>query len=148
MRAVIQRVENAHVCIDGAEVGRIGLGLMVLLGVGAGDSEAQAERLWSKIAKMRIFEDEQGKTNLALADVGGGVMVVSQFTLFADCKKGNRPSFTAAMEPGRANELYEYFLKLARADVEQVACGKFGAMMDISLTNSGPFTIVLDTDAL
>ena len=148
MKAVVQRVSRAQVSIDGKEVGAIGLGFVVLLGVGEGDTEAQAWRLWGKIAKMRIFDDEAGKANLALGDVGGQVMVVSQFTLYADCKKGNRPSFTRAMEPDEANRLYEYFLDLARAEVDHVAHGVFGAMMDIELVNDGPFTIVLDTAEL
>ena len=148
MKAVIQRVSRATVRIEGKEVGRIGLGYLILLGVGEGDTEQQAQRLWSKIAKMRIFEDADGKANLSLADVGGQVMVVSQFTLYANCKKGNRPSFTQAMEPDEANRLYEYFLNLARADVEHVAHGSFGAMMDVELINDGPFTIIMDTDEL
>ena len=148
MKAVIQRVSHAAVFIEDATVGEISLGFVILLGVGQGDTEAQAEKLWNKIAKMRIFEDSDGKTNLALADVGGQVMVVSQFTLYADCKKGNRPSFTSAMEPAEANRLYEYFLALVRADMGHVAHGEFGAMMDIDLVNSGPFTIILDTETL
>ena len=148
MKAVVQRVSRAQVSIDGKEVGAIVLGFVVLLGVGEGDTEAQAWRLGGKIAKMRIFDDEAGKANLALGDVGGQVMVVSQFTLYADCKKGNRPSFTRAMEPDEANRLYEYFLDLARAEVDHVAHGVFGAMMDIELVNDGPFTIVLDTAEL
>ncbi|MBQ9068395.1 MAG: D-tyrosyl-tRNA(Tyr) deacylase [Eggerthellaceae bacterium] len=148
MRAVIQRVSHARVSIDGQEHGCIGLGFVILLGVGHGDTEDDARKLWGKISKMRIFEDESGKTNLPLANVAGSVMVVSQFTLYADCKKGNRPSFAGAMPPAEAKRLYEFFLELARADVEDVACGMFGAMMDIDLVNNGPFTIVLDTNEL
>jgi len=148
MRAVIQCVTSAEVGIDGEVVSSIGTGYLILLGVGAGDSEAQAEKLWEKIRKMRVFEDEDGKTNLSLAAIGGDVMVISQFTLFANCKKGNRPSFTDAMGPEEAERLYEYFLELARADVPRVAHGQFGAMMDVSLVNHGPFTICLDTDTL
>lgn len=148
MRAVIQRVSNARVDIDGETVGAIGRGLLVLLGVGHGDAEAQAERLWSKLAKLRIFEDADGKTNLSLADVGGEVLVVSQFTLFANCKKGNRPSFTDAGAPAEAKRLYEWFVERARQDVARVETGRFGACMDVSLVNDGPFTLWLDTDEL
>lgn len=148
MRAVIQRVTQAQVAIDGQAVGSIRKGLLILLGVGGDDGEAQAERLWSKIFKLRIFEDEQGKTNRSLTDVDGEVLVVSQFTLYADCRKGNRPSFTAAGDPGRAEELYRYFSELVRRDTGQVETGRFGADMQVSLVNDGPFTIVLDTDRL
>ena len=148
MRAVIQRVTRAQVAIDGQVVGSIGRGLLVLLGVGRDDGEEQAERLWSKICKLRIFEDEQGKTNRSLGDVGGAVLVVSQFTLYADCRKGNRPSFTAAGDPTRAEELYRYFTEIARRDVAQVQTGRFGADMQVSLVNDGPFTVMLDTDRL
>lgn len=148
MKAVIQRVTQARVTTDETELGSINKGFLILLGVGADDAQETARKLWDKIFKMRIFEDSTGKTNLSLADVNGEVLIVSQFTLYADCKKGNRPSFTNAMEPVQAEQLYEYFLDLARADIAHVAHGKFGAMMDISLVNSGPFTIVLDTNAL
>ena len=148
MRALIQRVSKAQVDVDGATVGSIGRGFLVLLGVGQGDGEAQVERLWGKISKMRIFEDGNGKTNLSLADVGGELLVVSQFTLYADCKKGNRPSFTQAGAPDEANRLYELFVERARQDVLRVETGVFGAMMDVSLVNDGPFTIWLDTDTL
>lgn len=145
MRAVVQCVSNASVSVDGAEVGRIGRGYLILLGVGHGDGEAQAKRLWETIRKMRVFDDENGKTNLSLADVEGEVLVVSQFTLFANCKKGNRPSFTDAAAPAEAERLYEYFVSLARRDVPQVGTGIFGAMMDVELVNHGPFTLCLDT---
>lgn len=148
MRAVIQRVSHAHVDIDGATVGTIEKGLLVLLGVGHGDTEEQVERLWSKIFRLRIFEDEHGKTNLTLPTVQGELLVVSQFTLYADCKRGNRPSFTAAGSPGEANRLYECFVTRARRDVGRVETGRFGAYMNVSLTNDGPFTLVLDTDQL
>lgn len=148
MRAVVQRVSRAQVEIDGSTVGFIGKGLVILLGVGHEDTEDQAERLWSKISRLRIFEDENGKTNLSLADVHGDVLVVSQFTLFANCKKGNRPSFTQAGTPDEANRLYEWFVERARRDVPRVETGRFGAYMDVSLTNDGPFTLWLDTDAL
>ena len=123
-------------------------GYVILLGVGAEDGNEQAEKLWSKISKLRIFEDENGKTNVSLADVQGDVMVVSQFTLYANCKRGNRPSFTEAGAPDEANRLYEYFVDLARRDIEHVATGSFGAMMQVELVNDGPFTIWLDTDTL
>lgn len=148
MRAVVQRVTSAHVDIDGQTVGAIDRGLLILLGVGHDDSEEQAERLWSKISRLRIFEDANGKTNLSLSDVGGEVLVVSQFTLFANCKKGNRPSFTEAGAPDEANRLYEWFVERARRDVPRVETGSFGAYMDVSLINDGPFTLWMDTDAL
>lgn len=148
MRALVQRVSEASVAVEGETIGRIGKGYLVLLGVGHDDTEAQADKLWSKISKMRIFEDENGKTNLSLSDVEGQVLVVSQFTLYANCKRGNRPSFTEAGAPDEANRLYEYFAGLARADLGQVETGSFGAMMEVSLVNDGPFTVWLDTDAL
>ena len=148
MRAVIQRVSSAQVNIDGETVGSIGHGLLILLGVGHGDTRAEADKLWGKLRGLRINEDENGKTNLALADVDGEVLVVSQFTLFADCRHGRRPSFTDAGAPDVANELYEYFLTLVHEDVEHVAHGIFGADMKVDLINDGPFTIVLDTDNL
>lgn len=148
MRAVVQRVSSASVAIDGETVGSIGRGYLVLLGVGHEDAREQADKLWGKLRGLRINDDAQGKTNLALADVDGSVLVVSQFTLYADCRRGRRPSFTAAGAPDHANELYEYFVSLVRADVEQVATGRFGADMKVSLVNDGPFTIVLDTDDL
>lgn len=148
MRALIQRVSEAKVTIDDKVAGEIGHGYLILLGVGQEDTEAQAERLWEKTRKLRIFEDENGKTNLALSDVEGSVLVVSQFTLFADCHKGNRPSFTKGAAPDEANRLYEYFVNLVRADVAQVATGEFGADMKVALVNDGPFTIWLDTDEL
>lgn len=148
MRALVQRVTQAQVDIGGVTVGTCGRGYLILLGVGAEDGEAQIERLWSKIFKLRIFEDENGKTNRSLADVNGQVLVVSQFTLYANCKKGNRPSFTAAGAPAEAERLYEQFVARARQDVAHVETGRFGAMMQVSLVNDGPFTIWLDTDEL
>lgn len=148
MRAVIQRASRAQVSIDGAVVGSIGQGLVILLGVGRGDGEAQVERLWGKISKLRVFEDAAGKTNLSLSDVSGEVLVVSQFTLYASCRRGNRPSFTDAGAPDEARRLYEAFVARARADVSRVETGAFGADMEVSLVNDGPFTIVLDTDEL
>ena len=148
MRAVVQRVTHASVAVDGETVGAIGRGYLVLLGVGHGDTRAEADKLWAKLRGLRINEDENGKTNLALADVAGEVLVVSQFTLYADCRHGRRPSFTAAGAPDVANELYEYFISLVEQDVEHVAHGIFGADMKVDLTNDGPFTILLDTDEL
>ena len=148
MRALIQRVSEASVTIDGEVCGEIGNGYVILLGVGEGDTEAVAERLWNKILKLRINEDATGKTNVSIADTGGDVLVVSQFTLFANCKKGNRPSFTSAGAPDEADRLYEYFVDLARRDISHVATGRFGAMMEVALVNRGPFTIWLDSDEL
>lgn len=148
MRALIQRVNHASVIVDGQTTGAISRGLLILLGVGHADTQAQAERLWGKISKLRIFDDENDKTNLSLTDVGGQVMVVSQFTLYASCKKGNRPSFTDAGSPRQATELYEHFCDLVRRDLGEVATGVFGAHMKVELENDGPFTVWLDTDEL
>lgn len=148
MRAVIQCVREASVTVDGTTLAHIGKGALILLGVGHNDTPETAQKLWNKIYKLRMFDDAQGKTNLSLGDIEGDVLIVSQFTLYASCKKGNRPSFTDAAKPDQANELYEYFVSLAHADVENVGTGKFGAMMEVSLTNHGPFTLVLDTDEL
>ena len=148
MKAVVQRVTEASVSIDGNVVGACGRGYLVLLGVGEGDTEAEVERLWSKIFKLRIFPDGQHHTGAALADVEGELLVVSQFTLYADCRKGNRPSFVKAGAPDESKRLYELFVERARRDVAHVACGEFGADMQVSLVNDGPFTICLDTDEL
>lgn len=148
MRAVVQRVTEASVRIDGKVVGSIGRGYLVLLGVGARDARTEADKLWGKLSGLRINDDESRKTNLSLADVHGEVLVVSQFTLYADCRRGRRPSFTEAGDPAHANELYEYFVSLVRRDVPHVATGRFAADMQVSLVNDGPFTIVLDTDQL
>ena len=131
--------------IDGAETRQIGRGFVVFLGVGEGDTRAEADKIWRKVSRMRIFGDEDGKTNLGLADVGGDLLVVSQFTLYANCRKGNRPSFAQAGEPGIAKEFYEYFVELARAEVPHVETGEFAADMLVELANDGPFTIWLDT---
>ena len=148
MRAVIQRVTSASVSIAGSVVGECGLGYLILLGVGDGDTEAEVERLWSKIFKLRIFPDGEKHTGASLADVGGEVLIISQFTLYADCRKGNRPSFTAAGAPDESERLYQLFVERARKDIDHVACGEFGADMQVSLVNDGPFTICLDTDDL
>ena len=147
-RAVIQRVTSASVSIEGSVVGEIEKGFLILLGVGQDDNEPEVERLWSKIFKMRIFDDAEGKTNLSLADVSGSILVVSQFTLYANCKRGNRPSFTEAGAPDKAERLYEAFVERAKRDVNRVETGRFGADMNVSLVNDGPFTIILDTDRL
>ena len=148
MRALIQRVSEASVAIDGQVKSEIGRGFLILLGVGHEDTEAQAQKLWSKISKLRIFDDENGKTNLALADIQGDVLVVSQFTLYASCKKGNRPSFTNAGAPDEANRLYEYFVSLVRGTegIANVGTGEFGADMQVDSLNDGPVTILFDTE--
>ena len=150
MRALIQRVRHASVTVDGQVVGSCGKGLLILLGVGHDDDECVAAKLWNKARDLRIFDDEAGKTNLSLLDVGGEALVVSQFTLYANCRRGRRPSFAEAGKPTRANELYEHFCGLAEEDLgeERVGRGVFGAMMDVELVNDGPFTIWLDTDEL
>lgn len=151
MRAIIQRVTEATVVNlddEAAAPAAIKQGYLILLGVGHEDGEADAVKLWSKISKLRIFEDENGKTNLSLRDVGGSVLVISQFTLYASCKKGNRPSFTEAGSPDQADRLYQYFVDLVRKDDIPVQHGWFGAHMQITLTNDGPFTLTLDTATL
>ena len=147
MRAVIQRVGSACVRVDGAVVGACEKGFLVLLGVMDGDTEAEADLLAAKTAKLRVFEDDEGKMNRALSDVGGGVLCVSQFTLCADVKKGNRPSFTPSAPPETANRLYERFVSRLRAEgISRVETGVFGADMQVSLVNDGPVTILFDTD--
>lgn len=150
MRALIQRVSEASVRVDGEEVGCCGRGLLVLLGVGEGDDEAVAEKLWHKASGLRIFDDNAGKTNLSLADVGGEVLVVSQFTLYANFRRGRRPSFTDAAAPELGRALYEHFCELVQRDLgaDRVGRGIFGADMKVSLVNDGPFTIWLDTAEL
>ncbi|MCM1286788.1 MAG: D-aminoacyl-tRNA deacylase [Clostridium sp.] len=145
MRLVIQRVESAHVAVEGKTIGSIEKGLLVLLGVGEGDTRDMVDKYADKLIKLRIFEDEDGKTNLSVADVGGQIMVVSQFTLYADCKKGNRPSFVYAGAPDMAEELYEYFKQQVKEKYGEVFCGEFGADMKVSLVNDGPFTIIWDS---
>ena len=145
MRAVIQRVAHASVAVDGNVLGKIGKGFMILLGVENEDTEQTADRLADKICKLRIFEDENGKTNLSLADVDGELLVISQFTLYADCRKGNRPSFSRAGAPDMANGLYEYFMGRCRQYVKVVERGEFGADMKVELLNDGPFTLMLDS---
>ena len=147
MRFVIQRVNHASVTIDNKIVGEIGKGLLILFGAGIGDSSEMIQKYVDKILKMRIFEDDNHKTNLSLTDVGGELLIVSQFTLYADCKKGNRPSFTKALEPDKAKSLYEEFVDACKAQGLQVQTGEFGADMKVSLENDGPFTVILDSDA-
>lgn len=157
MRALLQRVTQARVSVEDKETGSCGYGLLVLLGVGAGDigddgriSDDLLAKLWHKVRDLRIFDDESGKTNLSLADVGGEVLVVSQFTLYADCRRGRRPSFAKAGAPDAASDAYERFCELAEADLgaRHVGRGVFGAHMQVELVNDGPFTIWLDTDKL
>ncbi len=145
MKAVIQRVDTASVTIDGNEISRIGGGLLVLLGVEKGDNEKDADFLLDKLIHLRIFEDGEGKMNLSLLDISGELLVVSQFTLLADCRKGRRPSFTDAAEPEVATKLYEYMLSKAREKVTKVGQGRFQAMMKVGLVNDGPVTILLDS---
>ena len=149
MRAVVQRVKYASVTVENETVGKIDRGFLVLLGVGKGDTEAEADLLASKIAKMRVFCDENGKMNLSLGQIGGELLVISQFTLYANCVHGNRPDFFASEGPVRANELYEYFTEKVKALSEcRTEKGIFGADMKVELLNDGPVTIILDTDEL
>lgn len=146
MRLVIQRVNHASVTVDREQIGAIDRGLLIFLGIADGDTEAMVNKYVKKLSGLRIFEDENGKTNLSLTDVGGEILVVSQFTLYADCKKGNRPSFTRSGSPDFANQLYEYFKKQCTETFGRVECGSFGADMKIELENDGPFTILWDSD--
>lgn len=148
MKFVIQRVTHSDVVVDGNEIGRIGKGFMVLIGVSKEDDKAIADKMVDKMIKLRIFEDENGKTNLSLDDVGGELLLISQFTLYANCKKGNRPSFIDAGAPDEANALYEYIIERCKERVNVVERGEFGADMKVSLLNDGPFTIVLDSSEI
>ena len=149
MRSVIQRVREGRVLVGGETVGEIGHGLVILLGAGQGDTQAEADRLADKIATLRIFPDAKGKTNLSILDVGGDVLVISQFTLYADCRKGRRPSFVHAAQPDLASPLVDSFAeRLRQAGIRRVETGEFGAMMMVEIHNDGPFTIILDTDQL
>lgn len=148
MKFVIQRVAEASVTVDGETIGSIGKGFLVLIGVGKDDTKAEADYLIKKMIGLRIFADSEGKTNLALKDVDGSLLLVSQFTLYANCKKGNRPSFTDAGDPAKAEELYEYIIAECKKQVPVVERGSFGADMKVSLINDGPFTIILDTDQM
>ena len=148
MRAVIQRVTEARVVVDGATVGEIGVGLMILLGVTHTDTEAEARKLAEKIAALRIFRDDEDKMNRDVTEAGGSVLVVSQFTLHGDCRKGRRPSFIAAARPEQAEPLYQAFIKYMRGVGIKTATGQFGAMMQVELVNDGPVTLILDTEEL
>jgi len=148
MRAVVQRVTQASVTVDGEQIGRIGKGILILLGVAEGDTRQLAERMADKICRLRMFEDENGKTNLSLEDVGGELLVISQFTLYADCRKGNRPSFIKAGAPQLAEDLYSCFMKQCETHVDVVEHGRFGADMKVDLLNDGPFTLMLDSGDL
>lgn len=148
MKFVIQRVNNVSVTIDEKIVGKINKGFLVLIGVSNDDTKEIADKMIKKLIGMRIFDDENGKTNLALADVDGELLLVSQFTLYANCKKGNRPSFINAGAPDMANEMYEYIIEKCREMVKVVETGEFGADMKVKLENDGPFTIVLDSEQL
>ena len=147
MRAVLQRVTSAAVVIDAETVGEIEMGLLVLLGVADGDTEEDLKYIFEKTTGLRIFADEQGKMNLSIKDVGGSLLVVSQFTLLADCKKGRRPSFNGAAEPKTADAFYQQFVSLAKDQGIVTATGQFGADMQVSLCNDGPVTIILDSAA-
>lgn len=146
MKAVLQRVKQASVKIDGRSVGEIDRGYVVFLGVSASDTRERADKLVNKISGLRIFPDAEGKTNLSAGDVGGQILVVSQFTLYADCRKGNRPSFTDAGPPALAEELYSYFVRACEGRFAKVAQGEFGGDMEVELINDGPFTLVLECD--
>ena len=148
MRFVIQRVTEASVTIEGKVKGSIGKGFMVLIGISESDTKEVADKMVKKLVGMRIFADENDKTNLSLADVGGSLLLISQFTLYADCKKGNRPSFVKAGGPEMATALYEYIIEECKKSVPDVQTGEFGADMAVSLINDGPFTIILNSEEL
>lgn len=148
MKFVIQRVTEANVKVDNKVIGEISKGFMVLIGVGQEDTKEIADKMIKKMIGLRIFEDENGKTNLSLADVNGQLLLISQFTLYANCKKGNRPSFIEAGAPDMANAMYEYIISECKKSVPVVEKGSFGADMKVSLINDGPFTIVLDSETL
>lgn len=148
MKFVIQRVTNAKCEVEGKTTGNIEQGFCVFIGIAENDTEAIADKLIRKLIGMRIFADADGKTNLALQDINGSLLLISQFTLYANCRKGNRPSFTNAGNPELANHLYEYIIEECRKQILNVQTGIFGADMKISLTNDGPFTIILDSDDL
>ncbi|MBQ9700753.1 MAG: D-tyrosyl-tRNA(Tyr) deacylase [Lachnospiraceae bacterium] len=145
MRFVIQRVQHASVTVEGEVTGAIEKGFLVLIGVSEEDTTIIADKMVKKLIGMRIFDDEDGKTNLSLADVNGSLLLVSQFTLYADCKKGNRPSFTRAGNPVMAEEMYEYIIEECKKQVDNVQVGIFGADMKVELLNDGPFTVILDS---
>jgi D-tyrosyl-tRNA(Tyr) deacylase len=148
MRAVIQRVSRAEVRVRNDITGKIGPGLLLLLGVSVDDTERDAEYLLDKTINLRIFEDAEGKMNLSLLETGGELLVVSQFTLYGDTRRGRRPSFIRSAPPDKANELYEFFVRTAQTQVTKVATGRFQAMMDVELVNDGPVTIMLDSEKI
>lgn len=148
MKFVIQRVTEASVTVDGNTIGKIDKGFMVLIGIGQTDTKEVADKLVKKLVGLRIFEDENGKTNLSLSDVSGSLLLISQFTLYANCKKGYRPSFIESGAPDMAEELYEYIIAKCKESIPVVERGCFGADMKVSLTNDGPFTIILDSEQL
>jgi len=149
MRVVVQRCSRAEVRIDGQSVGRIDRGFLLLVGITDGDTQAQADLIAKKVAQLRVFEDAEGKMNLALKDINGAILSISQFTLYADCKKGNRPSFIRAARPETAAPLYDYFNQTLRSQYDlQVETGRFGADMKVDFINDGPVTILLDSDEL
>jgi len=148
MKAVIQRVRSASVDVDGQRIGECGHGLLVLLGVAEGDTEADLDKMLAKMVKLRIFEDENGKMNRSVQDIDGEMLVVSQFTLLANYKHGNRPDYLGAAAPAEANRLYELFVERAKAYVKHVGHGQFGADMKVSLLNDGPVTIVMESEVL
>lgn len=148
MRFLIQRVRSARVEVAGESVGEIGRGFLVFVGISKSDDRDTADRMLDKLLKLRIFEDGDGKTNRSVRDVGGSLLIVSQFTLYADCRRGNRPSFTDAGDPDAARGLYEYLIETASASNIPVASGRFGADMDVFLTNDGPFTVWMDSEEL
>ncbi|SHO49415.1 D-aminoacyl-tRNA deacylase [Anaerocolumna xylanovorans] len=148
MKVVIQRVKHASVTIEEKIKGSINRGFLLLIGIGKEDTRETVDKYLDKILKLRIFDDEEGKTNLSLNDINGDIMAISQFTLYADCRKGNRPNFLNAAGPKEAKELYEYFLKSCKEKYGRVESGEFGADMKIDLLNDGPFTVVLDKEML
>ena len=145
MRALVQRVDHASVSIDGELVGRIGNGLLALVGVSRADTSADVRALAAKVVSLRIFPDDRGRFNVSLKDVGGAMLVVSQFTLFADVRRGRRPSFTEAARPDHAERLVDEFAAAVESEGVEVACGRFGAMMEVDLRNNGPFTLMVET---
>lgn len=144
MKIILQRVTGSSVKVAGETVGQIQCGYLVLLGIAGNDTREKVDRMVEKITKLRLFPDEDGKTNLSITDVNGEILVISQFTLYADCRKGTRPGFTEAAPPALAEELYDYFIAQARPHFKKVACGRFGANMQVELVNDGPFTVVLE----
>ena len=144
MKVVLQRVSGASVTVDGKVISSIGRGYVILLGIGQTDTKEQIEKMVEKVRKLRIFADENGKTNLSVENIDGEIMVISQFTLYADCGKGNRPSFTSAGSPALAEELYDYFIEVSQDRFKKVGHGIFGAHMEVALVNDGPFTVILE----